>query len=257
MSKDKSVDFLDYLVLLVKWKRFLIVLAISSMVISYLFIYFVAEPQYDSTTLIIPSDEEGLGGVSSLMKSFSSLPLSIGGLKKTSAIDLYITIIYSRSTANKLIKKFDLYNEYDLESWEKTIKLLQKNISTEETNEKAFLITVRASSPQKSADMTNYLVQLLNESVISLNIKKSRENRIFLENRLNEIKENLKNAENAMKRFQKFSNVFEAENQTKATIEAYSKMESELALKQIELSVMSKLWGESAPQVKQAEISVK
>jgi len=227
------------------------------MVISYLFIYFVAEPQYDSTTLIIPSDEEGLGGVSSLMKSFSSLPLSIGGLKKTSAIDLYITIIYSRSTANKLIKKFDLYNEYDLESWEKTIKLLQKNISTEETNEKAFLITVRASSPQKSADMTNYLVQLLNESVISLNIKKSRENRIFLENRLNEIKENLKNAENAMKRFQKFSNVFEAENQTKATIEAYSKMESELALKQIELSVMSKLWGESAPQVKQAEISVK
>ncbi|MHC1739084.1 MAG: GumC family protein [Ignavibacteriaceae bacterium] len=257
MSTDKSVDFLDYLVLLVKWKRFLIVLAISSMVISYLFIYFVAEPQYDSTTLIIPSDEEGLGGVSSLMKSFSSLPLSIGGLKKTSAIDLYITIIYSRSTANKLIKKFDLYEEYDLESWEKTIKLLQKNISTEETNEKAFLITVRASSPQKSADMTNYLVELLNESVISLNIKKSRENRIFLENRLNEIKENLKTAENAMKRFQKSSNVFEAENQTKATIEAYSKMESELALKQIELSVMNKLWGESAPQVRQAEISVK
>ncbi|MDY0079274.1 MAG: Wzz/FepE/Etk N-terminal domain-containing protein [Ignavibacteriaceae bacterium] len=257
MSKDKSIDFLDYLVFLVKWKKFLIVLAISSMVISYIFIYFVAEPQYDSTALILPSEEEGIGGVSSLMKSFSSLPLSVGGLKKASPTDLYITIIYSRSTANKMIKKFDLYKEYDLESWEKTIKQLQKNIITEETNEKAFIITVRGSSPQKSAEMTNFLVEILNESVITLNIKKSRENRIFLENRYNEIKSNLRKAEDEMKRFQKISGVFEAENQIKATIESYSEMEAELALKQIELSVMNKLWGESAPQVKQAEVSVK
>jgi len=257
MSKDKSVDFLDYIILLVKWKKFLIVLTLSTLVISYFLIYFTVEPQYDSTALIVPSDDEGTGGIASLMKGFSNLPVNLGGLKKTSAIDLYITIIYSRSTANKLIKKFDLYKEYNLKSWEKTIKVLHKNISTEETQEKAFLVTVRASSPQKSADMTNYLVQLLNESIIELNIKKSRENRIFLETRFSEIKTNLRIAEDSMKLFQKKTKVFEAENQTKATIEVYSKMESELALKQIELAVMNKLWGESAPQVRQAEISVK
>ena len=105
--------------------------------------------------------------------------------------------------------------------------------------------------------MTNYIIEQLNKTIVDLNIRKARDNKNFLGGKYDEIKTNLKNAEDSLKHYQKRSGVLEAEGQTKATIEEFSKMEAELATKQIELSVIKKIFGDDAPQVKNQEIAVK
>jgi capsule polysaccharide export protein KpsE/RkpR len=47
-----------------------------------------------------------------------------------------------------------------------------------------------------------------------------------------------------------------AEDQTKASIEAYTKLEADLAAKQTELSIVQKLYGQDSPQAYNAKISV-
>jgi len=256
-AEKRGLDILDFFLIAAKLKKILVILAITIFIISYILIYFFISPQYDSTALIIPSQQEQFGGISSLLKNVGSLPMGIGNISQNNDIEMYKTIIYSSTNLNKVIEKFDLLKDYDLTSKEKAKKILTKNITADETDENAFLIKVRASAPQKAAEMTNYLVDQLNETVINLNVRKARDNRIFLSERYNEIKENLKNAEDSLRYFQKKSGVLEVENQTKATIEEYSKMESELATKQIELTVLKEIMGENAPQVKNQSIVVR
>ena len=256
-AEKRGLDILDFFLIAAKSKKKLLILTFTILIISYIAIYFFIPPQYDSTALIIPSQQEQFGGISSLLKNVGNLPMGIGNISQNNDIEMYKTIIYSSTNLNKVIEKFDLLKDYELTSKEKAKKILTKNITADETDENAFLIKVRASSPQMAAEITNYLVDQLNESVINLNVRKARDNRIFLGERYNEIKENLKNAEDSLRLFQKRSGILEVENQTKATIEEYSKLESELATKQIELSVLKEIMGEDAPQVKNQSIAVR
>lgn len=226
-------------------------MAILIIVVSYLAIYYFVPNQYDSISLIIPTQENQTTGISAILKNFTDLPFNMGNFSQNVDVGMYNTVIYSRSNLEKVIKKFDLYEEYNLGSMEKTVKLLEDNITTDITEQGAFTITVRASSPQKSADMNNYIIDILNKAIITLNVSKARDNRQFLENRYTEVKNNLALAEDSLKLFQEKTGMFEAEDQVKAIIEEYASMEADLAKQQVELAVVEKLTGKNSPQSEQ------
>lgn len=258
MENEKNIDLLDFIVIAVKRKKFLLFVGFITAIISYASIYFLIDEEFESSALIIPSEQESLGGMSSILKNFSGLPISgLGNLNKNPSIDLYNTIVFSRTNLLKVIDKFNLREEYGKETLDETIKVLKNNISTSITDETAYEISVTSKSPVKSAEITNFLIEELNNTIVDLNIKKSKDNRIFMEARYNEIRDNLRLAEDSMRIFQKKYGVFEAEEQTKATIEAISRLEAELATKQIEFSVLQKLYGANSPQTESARLSVK
>src|ERR1035437_211106 len=256
MAKERNFDFLDYLILLVKNKKSLLILTFITFILSYGAIYLFVGEKFDSTAIIVPSDQDQLGGFSSLLKSFSSLPVGLGNISKGTSIDMYKTIIYSRTNLEKMANEFNLLKVYNLKSMEKTLKQLSKNINAEETKEGAFEITARADDPNSAAKMANFIVGELNKRIIELNIRKSHENKMFLEDRYNEIRKNSRIAEDSLKLFQESTGFFEAKDQIKATIDAYSKLETDLATKQIEFSVMEKIMGESSPSVNNAKIAL-
>ncbi len=256
MAENRGLSFFDYLIIIVKWKKFLISLAVVVAIISYLGIYFLIPPQYEATAVIVPSEQDQMGGIGSLLKSFSNLPVSIPGLKKSASTDIYKTIIYSRTSMEKLIEKFGLFNEYGFDTMEETIKEARSVVFADETKENAYEVTVRASSPQKAADMSNYLVDQLNKTIIEMDVRKSKENREFLAARYDEIKNNLKLSEDSLTLYQQKTGILMAEDQTKASIEAYTKLEADLAAKQTELSIVQKLYGQDSPQAYNTKISV-
>lgn len=256
MTENRSIDFLDYLIIILKWRKTLIIVAIITVILSYLSIYFFIPPEYDSISLIIPAQQDQFGGITSMLKNFGSLPLGLGGFSKNDEIDKYKTIIYSRSMLDKIILKFNLLSDYDLDSMEKARKKLKDKIEAEETPENAFAVKVRAYTPHKSAEINNFIIDELNRQIIELNIQKSKENRIFLEERYYEISSNLKMAEDALNLFQKRNRVFEIEEQAKKTIEEFALMEAELAKKKTELKILEKIYGENSPQVLVQSIAV-
>ena len=77
MKQNKNMNLLDYLVLLVKWKKFFIILVLSTAVISYLFIYFFVESEYEASAVILPVEQNKVSGISSLLKNVSNLPIGI------------------------------------------------------------------------------------------------------------------------------------------------------------------------------------
>jgi capsule polysaccharide export protein KpsE/RkpR len=250
MAEYKGLDFLDLLVVITKWKKFLLILIISTFVISYLVIYLVIDEEFESKALIIPSDDSSpSGSISGIMKNLKDLPLGLGGSSKSKSTDLYLTIIYSRSNLENVIKRFNLMADYDLESMEKAVKLISKKIEAEATDEDAFEITVRAKTREKSADIVNYLLEILNHKVIELNVSKSRDNRIFLEKRYAELKENLRIVEDSLQRFQESTGLYEAKEQLKLIAGTYTELDNKISLKKIELEILENMYEKESPQV--------
>lgn len=257
MSEEKrSLEILDYLLIILKWKKFLIIFSLSILICSYLSIYFLITPKFDSKALIIASKNSDVGGISSLLRSFSDLPISIPGFSSDSNMDIFTTIIYSRTTLEKVIKRFDLYNLYELNSIEKTIETISDNITAEETKQGAYEIIIRDKDPNRASDMANYLIELLNNTLIEINIAKAHENNIFIGKRFEEIRTNLKNAEDSLMYYQNKSGIYFADEQAKTSIVEYSKLEAELAAKQIKLSILTRIYGHNSPQANNSKIAV-
>ena len=259
MSEDKKVDLLDYLVIIVKWKKTLIIVALITAIISYLAIYFLIDKQYDAFATIIPVEENQITGIASLLKN---IPSDITGANlNNTEMSMYNTIINSRSLLEKVIDKFNLvdvyeYDRSDPEYMEKTLKKLSNNIFTEITENNAYEITVRAKTSQNAALMTNYIIKLLNSRIVELKISKSGQNREFLEARVNDIRNNLKVAEDSLMEFQKKSGLLSAEEQLKGIMDAYATLETELITKQIQKDILEHILDKNNPRVKNMEIEV-
>lgn len=259
MAQYRGFDLLDFIVVIVKWKKFLLILSFLTVVLGYLAVYFLIPPQYDSKALIVATEEGQMNPLSAIGGNFSSLPLDLlgfGGITSSEKYDLFTTIIYSRTNLEDLIEKFNLQEDYGKESMEKTVKLVRKLIEVNITDESAYEITVRAISPEKSAEITNYLVEKVNNEVVNLNVKKANENRRFLEDRYEEILINVTNSEDSLRSFQERTGMLEAESQTKSIIEAYAELESGLASKQIELAVVEQVTGKNSPQANNLRVTV-
>jgi len=261
MAEEKKIDLLDYFVILIKWKKFLIALLFPFMIITYLGIYFLIEEQFDSSALLVPAEDASMGGIAGLIGNFGvNLPFDIGA-GSSPEMNMYNTIIYSRTNLQNIIDKFDLYKVYKLSSEVKdykkrAIESLSSSISANETEFSAYELTVRANSPQLSADITNYIIKLLNEKLIELRTQKSKNNRIFLGERVEEIRQNLRNAEDSLMIFQEESGILEPEEQFKGLVTAFTTLETELITKQIEKSILEKLRGSNSPQVESINIEV-
>jgi capsule polysaccharide export protein KpsE/RkpR len=253
MPEDRSIDILDYLIIILKSKKFLIGLFILTILISYGIIYYFVDKEYDSSALILPLDDTSVGSISGIMKNLKDLPFGLGGSSKTASTDLYITLIHSRFNLENMIKKFDLLKDYHTDSIEEALKVLSKKIDSKETKENAFLIKVRANSADKSVEMVNYIVNFLNSKIIELNISKSRNNRIFLEDRYNELKKNLKNSEDSLQMYQQKSGLFEAKEQIKIIASAFSDLEVRVISKESEMQIVKNFYNINSPQYKAIE----
>jgi uncharacterized protein involved in exopolysaccharide biosynthesis len=261
MAEEKKLELLDYFVILVKWKKFLITFLFPFMILTYLGIYFLVEEQFDSYALLVPAEDESMGGIAGLIGNLgSNLPFDIGA-GSSPEMNMYNTIIYSRTNLQNIIDKFDLYKVYKLspevkDYKKKAIEILSSNISANETELYSYELTVRANSPQLSADIANYIIKKLNEKLIQLKTQKSKSNRIFLGKRVDEIRKNLKDAEDSLMVYQEDSGILEPVEQFKGIVNAYTLLETELITKQIERSIIMQLKGENSPLVNNITIEV-
>jgi len=260
MIEKSNIDILDYLIVLIKWKRFILIFMIASMISTYVLIRFAIDEQFDSAALIIPSEDNSMGGLAGLLSGFDPFSMGLGG-SASPELGRYNTIIFSRTSLEQLIKKFDIYKVYDIDTSgveykQLTLEMLSDNIKTEITDEGAYSVKVRSIDPELSANMANYIIKMLNDRTVELRVKKSKLNREFLGKRVSEVRETLKNAEDSLKVFQEESGILSADDQLRSILSVYSNLEIELISKQTELKIMEQVLSKESPEVEKMSIQV-
>ena len=251
-------SFLDFLELVTKWRKLIVrIVAITSVLA--VVVALVSPKWYKATASVLPAENtdmlSGLEGISSLVKNFSPAR-GLSALTKGNETDRYLAILNSENALLKVIDRFNLTQVYDITKYprEKTLKELVSNVNFEVGSEGQLVIDVYDKDPQRSADMANYFVKILNDVNSELHVMNARANREFIEMRYKKNLVDLRNSEDSLRAFQIKYGVVALPEQLAASIKAMAEISGRLAVKQVEVDVLRKSLSASHPSVAAAEL---
>ncbi len=167
----------------------------------------------------------------------SGIAGSIIGNQSTAA--LYVGIMKSRSVADVLIEKFNLKDLYGKKYIEDVYAKLQDRSSfIISKKDQIITVSVLDRDPKRAAAMANAYVDMLDQTNRNLNITQGKRKRLFLEDRLQEVRSDLGNAEMQLKAFQEKYDLVSIEEQAKVAIEGAADIKSQIIAAQTELEVL-------------------
>lgn len=238
----RYVNVLDYLVVITKHRRFLFRFVLVCVLLAVIILFLLMSKWYKATAVIMPPKQKNsLGLLSSVMRTTS--PLRSLGLAGGGSDDLsqFQTILKSRSCFDAVIDRFDLMKLYHADNKIDARKELEENLTIALGKEEVSLeVSVYDTDRQRAADMANFLVETLNKIYLEMSVAEAKSNREFLEQRYRQNLRDLQSAEDSLKIFQKKFGIYSVPDQMKAAIEAAGAIQSQIALKEIQLGMLEK-----------------
>ena len=219
-------------------------------------IAFLIPPRYESTTRLMPPDNQSNSG---LMMAAASLPGSASGLggiasdllglKSTS--DIFVGILMSRTVQDKLIEKFDLKKVYGERRMEDARRDLAEHTAISvDRKSQIIAVVVTDRIPQRAAAISQAYVEELNLLVANLSTSSARRERIFLEGRLQGVSQDLEAAEKEFSQFASKNTAIDIKEQGKAMVEAASTLQGELIASESEYEGLKQIYSDNNVRVR-------
>lgn len=256
-ARERSIQRLS---LLWSQRKFLGWIAVVGLLLATLFAFLIPK-RFTSTAQLMPPDQ-GPGNGMAMMAALANKAGSLGsigsellGLKTTG--DLFIGILQSRTVQDDVITKFDLLQQYHVRRWEDARKILatKANFSQDRKSE-IITIAVTDKSPQRAQDMAQEYISALNHVVVSLNTSSAHRERVFLEDRLSQVQEDLESAEKNFSQFASKNTAINIEEQGKAMITAGATLEGQLIAAQTELEGLRQIFTDNNVRVRETQARV-
>ena len=234
---------------------------------------FLLPTRYTSTMSLMPPEQQsGMGtamlatlmgkGAGSASGSggggggLAALAGDVLGIKNSS--DLFIGVLRSRTVQENIVRKFDLRRVYGDRLWEDACKDLEKNTEIASDRKSGIIsISVRDSKPQRAASVAEAYGAELNRVVNQLNTSAAHRERVFLEERLKEISQDLEQAEKEFSQFSSKNAAIDIKEQGKAMVEATAMLQGQLIAAESQLQALRQIYNENSARVKatQAEVT--
>lgn len=224
------------------------------------------EKWYESKAIIILPEKQSSGF--DLIGSLSGLGQSLLNLTVPSNQRL-MAILKSQRLQDSLIAKYDLVAilqgpvdspvELDRRDTAAVYLFLKNNlIAEQDVKLNTIAITFRyLKDAQQTAEMTNYVVSKLDEINRELATEQARFTRQFIEQRYQQAQADLRKAEDSLNSFQKRNGIVAIPEQTKASIEANSRLYAEIVTTEVELNVLKQTLGTQHPDLMRTKAKLK
>ena len=252
VSVDKLRVLWDQRALLYRW-------AIIGLVASTI-IAFLIPPRYTTTAHLMPPDQAGQGlasivGAIGKGGELASLGSELFGMKTSG--DLFVGVLKSQTVENAIINKFDLRKLYGVRRYEDARKELESRTDVS-SDRKSGIITIKVTdrNPARAAQIGQEYIDQLNHVVIALDTSAAHRERVFLENRLKEVEQDLESAEKDFSQFASKNAALDVKEQGRAMIGAAGELEGELIAAQTELQGLREIYTNNNVRVRSLEARI-
>jgi capsule polysaccharide export protein KpsE/RkpR len=205
--------------------------------------------RYVSMTRLMPPESQGGSSIAMLSAmigktstpALGSLASDILGTKTSGA--LYMEALRSRTVQDRLVNRFDLRRVYWVRYMEDARRYLEDNTSISE-DRKSGVISVMVSdrNRQRSTAMAQAYVEELNRLMNEVSTSSARRERIFIEQRLATVKQDLRRAADEFSQFASQNTTLDITSQTKAMVEAGADLQGHLMAAQSELEGLETIY---------------
>lgn len=233
--------------------------------VASIIIAFVVPVRYTSVVRLMPPDQ-AQQGVASMLAALGKTGGggggdigSIGGELlglKTSA-DMFVGVLRSRTVEDDLINKFDLRKVYWRRHYAATRKELDDRTDVV-ADRKSGIITLKVSdrSPERAAAMGLEYVDALNRMVITLNTGSAHKERVFLEERLGQVQQELEAAEKDFSQYASQNTTIDVKEQGKAMIGAAADLEGNLIAAETQLEGLRQIYAPGNVRVRSVQARI-
>ena len=209
---------------------------------------FLIPARYESTARLMPPDSNQSGSLAMAAAALSGGAGGFGGiagdmlgLKSTS--DIFVGILSSRTVQDKLIQQFELRKLYG----DRRIEDARKNLAgrtsiSVDRKSQIISLTVTDHDPGRAATMAQAYVEELNRLVAELSTSSARRERIFLEERLKAVSQDLEAAEKEFSQFASKNTAIDIKEQGKAMVEAAATLQGQYIAAQSELEGLKQIY---------------
>ena len=237
MNQEQTSNFWLFLEVLAKRRNLIFSLVILATLVSVV-TALTLPLWYKAEALLLPPKNISSAFVGS--SRFSEAISITSGLNLpvlTTPNDLYARMLQSRTVTKKVIERYNLQDHYKTRNFEETYEALMYFTKIRVTEEGLLAVSVEDKSPQLSADITNALIDALddvNQQIIADRISQTKE---FVEIRLSQVLSDLDSARYALQSFQMKYKAVDFDEQTRLAIEQAASLKIKLAELELELKM--------------------
>jgi uncharacterized protein involved in exopolysaccharide biosynthesis len=241
--------------LLWEQRRFLLRWTVIGLVVS-LVVALLIPSRYVATTQLMPPDNQSGGGAAAFLAAAGRSGTGLAGLagdllgtKNSGA--LFVGILSSRTVQDRLIEEFDLRHEYGDRKMEDARTDLAKHTGVSEDRKSGILtVSVWDHNPEKAAAMAGAYVKELDRLVAEVSTSAARRERIFLEERLHAVKQDLDTSATKFSEFASKNTAIDIPAQGRAMVEAAATLQGQLIAAESELHGLEAIYTDQNVRVK-------
>ncbi len=255
---ESEVSVLDILALLAGQKRFILRFVVSAAVLSTA-VAFLLPVRYEASIVMMPPQQNSsvgsallgqLGNTGSLGSLAPLASLAGGTLGIKNPADMYVSLLTSRTVEDGLIQRFNLMAEYDEKRMSDARKVLEsRTTAVAGTKDGLIRLSVEDRDPRRAAELANGYVEEFRKLSVSLAITEAARRRLFFEQQLQQAKDSLSIAEEAMRSTQQSTGVLQIDSQARSLIESAAVLRGQVVAKQVQIQSMRSFAAEDNPRL--------
>jgi capsule polysaccharide export protein KpsE/RkpR len=230
-------------------------------------IAFLVPKEFESTTRLMPPDSHSRPGLALMAALAGQGANSMGGSALGGiANDLlgthdngavFTDMLRSRTVADRIIARFDLRKVYRIRYWEDTRKKLAERTAISQDRKSAVItIVVTDRDPNRATQLAQAYVDELDRISAEVNTSSARLERIFIEQRLKTVKQDLDAASQKFSEYSSKNATLDLKDQGKATVEAAAILQGQLIAAQSELEGLEQIYTANNVRVRSLQARV-
>ncbi|RJQ17505.1 MAG: hypothetical protein C4560_08755 [Nitrospiraceae bacterium] len=246
-DEDKEIHLLDYFIVLAKRKKLILGITLSVALVTSIYAFSLPTIYWGRTTILLPQGGREPMWIRMIGEYAGGSSFSGPGIEP----QLYTQLLYSGPVLDRIIDRFKLIEHYKNAVTKKDMHdMLKSSVTTDFVlpknstgvlgvqTSRILMISTKDKDPVKAADMANAFVEALQVFLKDIAVTQASRKRLFFEEQLKKVKEDLIKSEEAMREFQEKTGVVKVEAQAGAVIQGIANLRAEIAAREVELSVM-------------------
>jgi len=254
-SAETEGSALDLLILVLERKRFIARFVLGTAVVATV-VAFLLPVRYEAKVVLLPPAQNSsissalmgqLGGLGALGSLAS---LAGGGLGMKNPADMYVSFLTSRTVEDAMIQRFDLMKEYKEKRMVDTRKEFEKRTTVVAGAKDGLIrITLEDGDRKRAAEMANAYVDEFRRLSASLAITEAARRRLFFEQQVQQAKDKLTEAEEAMTKTEQSTGVLQIDSQARSLVESAAILRAQVVAKQVQIEGMRSFATEDNPNL--------
>jgi tyrosine-protein kinase Etk/Wzc len=245
----KEVYLLDYLIIMAKHSRMIILTSAGMTVLTFL-ILFILPNKYTATARLLPPQQnltlsaqllDSLGNRvpagGSPSGGIGSMAASLMGFRTPG--DMYVAMMTGDTVLDNIIQRFNLMKVYKTKYFEDARKILRKNARVSiGQKDNIIVIEVTSMDPKLAGEIANNFIEELDGLLQKLALHEAKGRLVFLEKERLQASQDLAKAEESVRLFSEQNSVLQLDTQTRGAIEYIARLRAEIDAKEVGIEVL-------------------